>query len=175
MMNIEFYNISLLNWAASTLLLAGMVDDFLTRKVHNKLVLVALSAALIGCALFSTDSFLKTHLLGFLTAIGLTLPLVFIGWLGSGDMKLLSVFGLLAGGATTFKVLVLAFIWATIWGFVLVCVKGELKNYLTNIKNILFFKQSQNLKLQAMPFTAPIFLGWITFLKLESLHLQIFN
>ena len=173
-MNAEFFNISFLNWTASAVLLAGMLDDFLTRKVHNWLVVSALSIAVVACVISAPDAFLQKHLLGFFAAIALTLPLVFAGWLGSGDMKLLSVFGLLAGGLITLNVLTLALVWATIWGFVLVCVNGGLNIYFTNIKNILMFKKIDGLKLQAMPFTAPIFLGWITYLKLESLHLQLF-
>ncbi len=173
-MNADFFNISFLNWTASAILLAGMLDDFLTRKVHNWLVLIALIIATAVCIAIAPDTFLQKHLLGFFAAIALTLPLVFFGWLGSGDMKLLGVFGLIAGGMTTLNVLGLAVIWGMIWGFVLVCVNGGLKTYFTNIKSILLFKKSDGLNLQAMPFTAPIFLGWITYLKLESLHLQIF-
>lgn len=170
----EMFDITFLNWTASAVLLAGLIDDFFTRKVHNWLVLSMLSLAVLTCALLAPQSFLQIHLLGFFAAIALTLPLVFFGWLGSGDMKLLAVFGLLAGTSTTFNVLIFAMVWATIWGFVLVCVNGGVKNYFMNLKNILFFQKSSGLKLQAMPFTAPIFLGWMTYLKLESLHLQIF-
>ena len=168
------FDITFLNWTASAVLLAGMLDDFMTRKVHNWLVLSALTVAIVVCAFVAPQSFLQTHLLGFFAAIALTLPLVMIGWLGAGDMKLLAVFGLLSGSLATLNVLIFALVWATVWGFVLVCVNGGFRTYYMNIKNILFFQKSQGLKLQAMPFTAPIFLGWITFLKLQSLHLQLF-
>ncbi len=173
-MNFEVFNISFLNWAASAVLLAGVVDDFLTRKVHNWLVLTAFGLALIACALLSPELFWQKHLLGFFAALGLSLPLVLIGWLGAGDMKLLTVFGLLAGGHITFQVLAFSFVWAAIWGLTLVCINGSLKTYLANLKNILLFTNDRGLKLQAMPFTVPIFFGWMTYLKLESLHLQIF-
>lgn len=175
-MNAFWFEISLINITASFVLLAGMLDDFLTRKVHNWLILSTFAIAIVT-SLYAPENwsaFLQIHALGFLAAIALTLPLVWIGWLGSGDMKLLAVFGWIAGTHPTLNVIGLAFLWAAIWGLVLVAVSGNSRIYLTNIKNILIFRKSSSLKLQAMPFTAPIFLGWLSYLRLESLHLTLF-
>src|SRR5687768_9071403 len=96
----------------SLILLAGVVDDLRSRKVHNELVLVALALAVISCVWIGGGAGLWTGLLGLGAAVLMTLPLVLFGILGAGDLKLFMAFGM----ATTWEVVVYVGIAALIWG-----------------------------------------------------------
>src|SRR5687768_5345683 len=82
---------------ASAILIAGVIDDFRTRKVHNRLFLACSAIALVVVAAAGGIAAVPTAIFGFLAGLAIFLPLVLIKAIGAGDMKLLAAFGIAAG------------------------------------------------------------------------------
>lgn len=153
--------------AISTLiLLAGVVDDLRSRKVHNKLVLVL---ALIGAAatLFvSGPQGLLWGLLAASCAIILCLPLVVTHILGAGDMKLLAAFGLTVQWNSVLWVVVYSLFWGALLGVFRSILRGEGKLLLQNTLKIAGRQNIEAQTLQKIPYTVALLFGWLTHISL---------
>lgn len=172
-MNFENLNLEII---ASLMLLIAMIDDFFTRKVHNILLLsfliITLSLYFVLPQLhFNFSTFAINFAVSFLVLFVVTS----LGLMGAGDMKLLVLFSSFTGFQIGFSVTILAFIWGAFWGLLLSIVHGHFFTYLSNIQNILLQVRKSKLKLQSMPFTGPIFLAWLTYLKLSEHHIDLFS
>src|SRR4051812_27750863 len=100
---------------ASAILLAGVVDDLRSRKVHNKLFIVCAVAAVLVNFAFHGLGGLNTALLGFVAGFLVLLPLVLMKVIGAGDMKLFAAFGAMVGWSAVIDVAVLALVWGAIF------------------------------------------------------------
>ncbi len=147
---------------ATLILIAGVIDDMRSRKVHNWLFLICAASALVGATV--TDGFagFNLALIGFFAGFVILLPLVLLKIIGAGDMKLFSAFGAAVGWSTTFDVAVWALIWGAAFGVLQVALKGQLKATLQNMIAIAQFKDRQNLILHKIPFTIALLMGWLT-------------
>lgn len=89
----------LLRWALLGLLLVtATVTDLRARRIPNALTLAGCVAGLaVGLAFAGTDGFLESGR-GLLFAFALTLPFWLFGWVGAGDVKLISAVGAFVGG-----------------------------------------------------------------------------
>ena len=152
--------------AASTILLAGVIDDFRSRKFHNWLFLVCCAVALVVAVASGGISAMITAPLGFGAGIALFLPLVLVGIVGAGDMKLLAAFGIVAGWQSVLAVAVLSILWGAIFGVVQVILKGQLGSLLRNMYFIVTLKAKDKsaIDLHSMPFTVALLMGWLTHL-----------
>lgn len=112
---------------ATSILLAGVIDDLRSRKVHNWLFLACATVAIAVAVATGGFAGLNIALIGFVAGIVTLLPLVLLKVIGAGDMKLFAAFGAAVGWSTTFDVAVWAFIWGAIFGVVQVALKGQLK------------------------------------------------
>jgi len=151
---------------STLILLAGVVDDIRTRKVHNKLVLI-LAGVGAGATLFMMGpQGLLWGLLAAVCAILLCLPLVFTKVLGAGDMKLLAAFGLTVQWQTVMWVVVYSLLWGALLGIFRSILRGE---GLLLLQNTLKIAGRQNIEantLQKIPYTVALLFGWLTHITL---------
>jgi len=147
---------------ASLILLAGVIDDLRSKKVHNWLFLTCTSIALIAGLMTEGWPGLNTALLGFVAGIATLLPLVLLKVIGAGDMKLLAAFGAAAGWSVVVDVAVLSLIWGAIFGVMQVTLKGQLKATLANMLNIARMKDRSTMTLHKLPFTVALLMGWLS-------------
>lgn len=149
---------------ATLILLAGVVDDLRSRKVHNWLFLAcAAIAALVSVSMEGLGG-LSTATIGFLAGLGVLLPLVLLKVVGAGDMKLFAAFGAAAGANAVITVAVFSLIWGALFGVIQVVMKGQLMSTLRNMVAIASMKDRTRLELHKIPFTVAIFVGWLTYL-----------
>ena len=157
---------------ASIILLAGAIDDLRSRKVHNSLILIAAGAALISAALLGGLVGVLQGFLGLSMAFAVCWPLVVIGIIGAGDMKLLMAFGLATTWIASFQVIVFALIWGAIFGVILAILKGEALQVLKNLKAIVLRQTGgQPISIHKIPFTIALIFGWLSFLKYDGVRL----
>lgn len=150
--------------ASSAILVAGVVDDFRTRKFHNWLFLVCTAFAVAIAVWLGGVGGLMLSVMGFLAGIAILLPLVLLGVVGAGDMKLVAAFGACAGWEAVCYVVFFSFIWGVLFGILRVILSGQLKTFASNMVAIVTMKDRKELVLQKIPFTVAIFMGWLTHL-----------
>ena len=154
---------------ASLILFAGVIDDFRTRKFHNWLFIVCSLVAVT--VIFATHGFIGVGLAsaGFVAGILIFLPLVLLKVVGAGDMKIMAAFGIVAGWNSVINVMMFALVWGALFGLVQVALKGELVQMFQNIRSIAVNKGKAKTELHSIPFTAALFLGWLTDLVYQGL------
>ena len=91
------------------ILLAGVVDDLRSRKIHNWLVLILLTVAVFCVLFFDGLSGIFPALGKMVVAVGVTVPLVLMKVIGGGDMKLYAVLALILPPSRVFLTLLCAF------------------------------------------------------------------
>ena len=158
-------------WFPSALLIAGLISDLLYRKYHNVHFLIALALTVILVLTFFGVQGLLGGLTGGLVALGIGVFLTLTGVIGAGDMKLMLVFGF----ATNYEAVLLVYLYAFIWGALLglsqVILSGEFKDLMKNMRVLAFYRLKPEQKsLHMIPFTVPLFLGWVSHLTLEQLR-----
>lgn len=154
-------------FAASAILLAGVIDDLRSRKVHNWLFLSCAAFALVVALATGGWAGLSNGVLGFMAGVAVFPPLVLAKMVGAGDMKLLAAFGILAGWSAVLSVAVYALLWGVLFGVIQVIVKGQGKVLINNMLSIVVLKDRQNLVLHKIPFTIALLVGWMTHLVLR--------
>ena len=82
--------------ALTTLVVLAVVWDLRTRRIPNALTVSGVVIALVLRGVAGFEPFV-TGLIGGAIALGLSLPLVFLGGLGGGDSKLLAAVGAFLG------------------------------------------------------------------------------
>ncbi|MEQ1875536.1 MAG: prepilin peptidase [Bdellovibrionia bacterium] len=146
----------------SLILLAGVVDDLRSRKVHNELVLVCLVVALIFCLYEGGLAGIGAGFLGLAAAVLMTLPLVLFGALGAGDMKIFMAFGMAATWEASVSVGIAALIWGLVFGVIRAIIAGQFKALMLNTIGIAARKPAG--ELHRIPYTVALFMGWLTYL-----------
>ena len=86
----------LVSAALTALLVAAAWTDFRTRRIPNALTITGLAAALVLRAVVGPEAIIE-GLVGALLAFVLTLPLLMLGVMGGGDVKLLIAIGAFMG------------------------------------------------------------------------------
>jgi prepilin peptidase CpaA len=153
----------------SVILIAGMVDDLRSRKVHNWLVGLCLMLALAFQFYFYGLTGLSQGALGALTAFLVTLPFVIARALGAGDLKLMIAFGMATRWDVTLNVLFLALIWGAILGVIHSVVSGQFRQLLASTYNVAFRRKAAGpaAVLHKIPYTIPLAFGWLCYLVLH--------
>ena len=152
----------------TSILLAGVIDDLRSRKVHNWLVLSALVVALTFQVYSGGWETTQWGLLGFATAFFICLPLVLTKMLGAGDMKLLMAFGLATNITSVIGVTLFSFIWGAILGILQAILRGEIKSLLINTIKIAGMRAVPTTEYHKVPYTVALFFGWLTQLTLTQ-------
>lgn len=147
---------------ATFTLIAGMVDDLRSRKVHNELVLTLLALVAGSCFYFTGFEGLMTGTGAMLLALVLTIPLFAFRILGGGDVKLFAVFALAVNPLIMFWTLIYSFVWGALFGVTRAALSNQL---LAVVKNTTKIGQRQKVEAQhihKIPYTFALLLGWLT-------------
>lgn len=147
----------------TSILIASVVDDLRTQKVHNWLILaMAGGAAVYKLLTGGWDGFLE-GLLGMGAGILISLPLVLVKGLGAGDMKVLGVLGLATNWTTAVWTAVYSIIWGALLGVLQALLNKEGLALLKNTVGVLKKENStQPDRLHRIPYTVALLFGWLT-------------
>ena len=151
---------------ATIILVAGMVDDLRSRKVHNALVISLLVVAAVASLYFRGVQDSLPGVGAMVLALIVTLPLFMTRILGGGDVKLFSVFALAVDPMTMFWTLVYSFIWGAFFGVTRAAMQKQLVVLVRNTYRIASRQKSQIQEIQKIPYTFALVLGWFTQLTL---------
>lgn len=149
---------------ASLFLVAGLVDDLRTKKVHNWLILTMVGIGLVVSLVFGGQAGLLSAVLGLLAGVVTFLPLVLTKMVGAGDMKLLAAFGCATNWNAVLSVAFFALIWGALFGVLRAFLQGRGKQLAMNTFWILKRKNDVQLELHSMPFTVAFVFAWLTYL-----------
>lgn len=154
---------------ATAILLAGVVDDFRSRKFHNWLFLACSAVALV--VVLATHGIWGAGLgiAGFTAGLVIFLPLVLLRIVGAGDMKLMAAFGLVAGWNAVLAVAFYSLFWGAAFGVLQVILKGEFRGFVRNIGAMTIHRGHQSpTELHRIPYTAALLVGWFTYLFFQG-------
>ncbi len=146
-----------------TLLLIGAsAFDIKTGRFPNWLFLASgITSMVVLLSSSQSPLFVATAFLSAAFLFLVLTPLVFMGALGAGDLKLLFVFCLLTQPTTTLWVLAYSLFWGALMGVMKLALAGELLVFAQSV--ILNTPQVRN---QKIPYTVALLLGWMTLLSL---------
>ncbi len=147
---------------ALALLLAAVVDDLRSRKVHNPLVIAAFAISILF--LLATQGFegLIPGVLSILTATLLILPLYLLRILGGGDVKIFIAVSPLLSWQEIAITLFASIVWGALLGVFQVILKGELKSFLHNLFSIFNRNKLPGHVVHKIPFTAALLFGFLS-------------
>ena len=150
-------------------LLAGLIDDLRSRKIHNKLI-IALTAVILTFILITKGFYgLLAALPGFAAALVICLPLNLMKVIGGGDLKLFMAAGLTMSAYETALVFLYAMPWALLLGLGKMAFDKSFKTFGENLMSIALLQKPDPKKLHAIPFSASLFFGWLSLLTLKSI------
>ena len=145
-------------WPLSFLLIA-VVDDLCFKKFHNWLFIGLSALGFVSVFLFSFME--PVDALGGFFAGGLImLPLFLIGATGAGDLKFMMSFGILMGTIPILEVFIYSLFWAALIGILQSLFAGKFFALIRNLTG--FFYKLRPSKVQKIPYTVAILLGWLT-------------
>ena len=151
---------------ATVSLVAGMVDDLRSRKVHNGLVLALLALTAVATLYFRGVEGSLAGAAAMALALAITVPLFMGRVLGGGDVKLFAVFALALSPAPMFWTLVYSIIWGGLFGVMRAMLQGQLPMLVRNTTRAAARQKIQVQELQKIPYTFALLLGWFTQLTL---------
>jgi prepilin peptidase CpaA len=144
------------------LLIAGVVDDLRTQKVHNQLIIAVFSIALIFVVSTQGLQGLLLATLSMLTAALAIVPLYMMRVLGGGDVKLFLAVSPLLGWQEILLTLLASMIWGSILGIFQVVLKGQIKSFSQNLLAIFHRSRLPEQSVHKMPFTVALFFGYLS-------------
>lgn len=147
---------------ATLTLVAGLVDDVRSRKVHNALVLALLTLVVLATLYFRGFDGSLPGVGAFLLALVITLPLFAIGMLGGGDVKLFAVFALALDPTSMFWTLVYSLFWGAMFGVTRATLSRQLPVLVRNTTRLGMRQKLQPQELHKIPYTFALLLGWFT-------------
>lgn len=154
-------------WVIATLVLvAGLVDDMRSRKVHNALILTLAPLVLVTSLYFKDTSGVLIGLLAMLLALVVTIPLFSLGILGGGDVKLFALFAMAVDPMTAFWTLIYSFVWGSLFGVTRSMLQKQLLALVRNTYKLATRQRVQAQELQMIPYTFAFLLGWFTHLTI---------
>lgn len=146
---------------ATLTLIAGMVDDLRSRKVHNALILILLPIVAACSLYFRGFDGSMVGVGAMLVALIITIPLFAFGILGGGDVKLFGIFALALDPASAFWTLIYSFFWGALFGLT----RAVLSKQLLALVRSTYKAGKQKVQvqeLQKIPYTFALLLGWLT-------------
>ena len=150
-------------WGVATLtLIAGMVDDFRSRKIHNAVVLPLLAFVLVANFYFRGFDGSMIGIGALLLALVATIPLFAAGIWGGGDVNLFAVFALAVDPTSMFWTLLYSFIWGAIFGLTRAALQRQLLTLVKNTYKLALRQRVQMQEIQKIPYSFAILLGWFT-------------
>lgn len=153
---------------ATLILLSGVIDDLWTQKVHNKLIIALFAITVVALIFFFGPYSLFSASLSFILALAFGVPLVLVGVLGGGDMKLFAVFGLATNTSAVLGVAIYSLIWGALLGVTRALIMGRFQDLLLSTSQLLWVKGDARQEFK-VPYTIALLFGWLTHLTLVRL------
>ena len=153
---------------ATAILIWAVIEDLRSRKFSNRSFLTASAIALVTAFATGGTTQIISITLGFGAGIVFFLPLVLVGAIGAGDMKLMAAFGILAGWHAVMWTGVYGIVWGAIFGLAQIVIRGQLKSLKSNLTTLAITRSGSGVELHRIPFTAPLLLGWLSHLVLTG-------
>lgn len=147
---------------ATMTLVAGLVDDVRSRKVHNVLVLALLPIVLFASFYFRGLDGSLPGVGALLLALVMTVPLFAFGVLGGGDVKLFAVFALAVDPTSMFWTLIYSLFWGAMFGLTRATLSKQLPVLVRNTTRLGMRQRVQAQELHKIPYTFALLLGWFT-------------
>lgn len=149
-------------------LLAGVIEDLRLRKVRNQVSVAVLTAGLIFVGVTEGGSGLITSLISMMTALACILPLYTLRALGGGDVKIFVAVSVLLSWKAVLITILSSMIWGSLLGVIQVILKGEFKQFASNIMGIFMRVKPAETSLHKVPFTVALMFGFLTSLVLTG-------
>jgi prepilin peptidase CpaA len=129
---------TLLDLALIVVLTAAGVRDLMVRRIPNRLLLGALTAAAM-LHLFSGSplTFITTGVAGLFTGLAVFLPLYLLRGMAAGDVKLMATVGFFTGPHLALEIAAATCCLGGVMALVLVLAQGNALRALRNIKDLL--------------------------------------
>ena len=143
-------------------LLAGVVDDLRSRKIHNSLILVLFACSLIFIPFVFGVKALLPALGKSALALFISAPLVLAKIIGGGDMKLFAVLALTISLYDLSFSLLFSFFWAAALGTVKAILDKKIYLLALNLFNLFKLKKISSDEMSTFPFSVSLFLGWLS-------------
>lgn len=159
--------------AATLILLAGVIDDLRSQKVHNKLIIALFSLTVLALIIISGPFSLVSGSVSFLLALGFAIPLALAGVIGGGDMKLFAVFGLATNTHAVLEVAAFSLIWGALLGTTRAILMGQGKSLLLSTTQLLWTKGGPGSTEFRIPYTVALLFGWMSHLTLMHLGISL--
>jgi prepilin peptidase CpaA len=124
----------------SLLLLVSIaaVNDLMTRRIPNRLLLAGLAVALtLGLLSADPGDALQAALGGAITGLAVFLPFYLVRGMAAGDVKMLAVVGAFSGAQETLQIAVLTWCAGGVMALGLVLVRGRLLLAIGNVGRML--------------------------------------
>ena len=155
---------------ASLILMAGLIDDLRSRKVHNVLVITGLCCALAASFYFRGLDGTYAGIFALLLALIVTIPLFATGVLGGGDVKLFAVFAVVVDPLSMISTLAYSIVWGALFGLTRAATERQLPVLVRNTTRLgRRNHRAAKTTLHKIPFTFALLLGWFTQLTLLRL------
>lgn len=154
-------------WALATfILVAGLVDDLRSRKVHNSLIISLFAVVAVGTLYFRGPLGSLPGVGALILSLVATIPLFAARIWGGGDVKLFAVFALAVDPATMFWTLLYSFFWGALFGVTHAALRKQLMSVVKNTYRIATRQKVVAPQLQKIPYSFALLLGWFTQLTL---------
>jgi prepilin peptidase CpaA len=147
---------------ATLTLIAGMIDDLRSRKIHNNLVLALLGLTVV-CSFYFRG--LEGSVFGFgafTLALAMGVLLFTTGVWGGGDVKLFAVFAFAVDPVNMFWTLIYSFVWGGLFGLVRAALQKQLLTLVRNTYKLASRQKTQAQELHKIPYSFALLLGWFT-------------
>lgn len=155
--------ISLLQTSVTLILLiAGVVDDLRSQKVHNQIIIAGFLISILFLVLFKGPAALLIAGLSFLTAFVSALPIYMLRIFAGGDFKLFLVASLLLSWEQVLIALAASMIWGSLLGIFQVILKGQTKQFANNMLALRYRIKLPGDKVHKIPFTVAFLFGFLT-------------
>lgn len=150
------------------ILLVGVVDDIWTKKFHNKVFVGSLIFAGVFCLVAGGISQLGIGIMSLLTAFVVMMPMVLLKVVGAGDLKLMMAFGLASHWQDVVGALMYSLLWAMVFGLIKAALDKKLILVFKNVGNIVTKRDVDMNALHRIPYTVPLFFGWMSQLVVDG-------
>ena len=143
-------------------LLAGVVDDLRSRKIHNKLIIVLFVCSLVFVIGAYGFRGLLPALSNSVLALAISVPLVLCKVIGGGDMKLYVVLALTVSSYNLVFSMLFSFFWAAGLGLIKAVLDKKIYLLGLNLFSLFKLKKVSVDEMNTFPFSVSLFLGWLT-------------
>lgn len=153
------------------ILLIACIDDFRSKKIHNKLILFLLPFVLTAVFFAQGLEGLKEGGISALLALVIGLPLTLTRMIGGGDFKLLVLVALTLTWRDFLWIGFYSLPWALLLGLVKIALDKKMKDFLLNLYFLFQDKKRGSLEFHTIPYSVALFFSWLSLLSLRGINL----